>query len=545
MQLLLPPDDNVDAYSSGKEPGILRESGEKIQKVLVTAIGDSPQWREWLLWHLTRPGEAVVATMREGLVGTLAGDADLARTMAEAAPLFGARFERAATERGAYADYGSLSELQKRIKSGTADPQVLLRYLNAVLGALAESDPAWSDALAKSAGEETGLFAMLMRLMIERDGRAAAAWALTVWGNDGLLEPSFVKWMVGEGMTRDEKGAREWLANVASSARSGAVIGNVDMARFKDWFPRYAATREGWKLTRRRLALESDLVPTALRQALVDDASSHQADLWKLYGFLAASTGPMVDGLKGRVFSYLGSAGLPETALLEVAAQNSRAKDAVTPVWAGLFAEDSRLFATMKDELRGGLTASSAYVTGLKALRTVATKSWDGEKGVGPLARELLEADSPDELERLLYEEPRKAAAFVREFLAHEKLVEAWRQELILQATYFGRGDVFARLIKTKQELLREWDEEIRRELLDNPAFARNLMDALDARLSGVAGHKERIEALRRGLASLIFSDRVLMEQMLDDPGEAYKRSLRQAVTRVFGGYTASQWMHD
>lgn len=517
---LLPRESYLDMYE--RRGGAVKEEGSEPLSGRIEMAVATDEWIDWFMWFLTRPAEAVAQATRSGMKESLTRDSELATTMVARAPLFGRAFEAGVVRGGGYSEIeGGGGALRAAAAEGTANIPALQKYMEAAMDTLATNDAAWDDAVKASEDRPNGVFVKLVTETILRDPTAAAAWVLTVARNDGALNMGFTQWLHDRGRFVDRKAAREWLDGVAQYVSRNSSIGNEETNRFKEWFTEYLQTDDGWEKARTRLLLEGFGFPGVIRNGLIQASAMEPKKLWDIYRLSVYADDALGRIMRERVSDYLLSGGLNEKLLYEVGSRNSRAANAVSPIWPLMFSPKSIGEKSMVDEMESGVMASSFYALGVSvALDVMESHSdWAGEIGVS-------RSD-------LLVDEPAKKTEAIGRLLGDARFREAWRQRMVNMAVYFGSADVVAMFIRSRPELLVVWNDLLTEILRDDPQAMSSAVMAASARVGGMVARTSLIE----GVAATIFGDRVFFEQLLTDPNKSFRAAIMAAIQANMPGY--------
>jgi hypothetical protein len=86
------------------------------------------------------------------------------------------------------------------------------------------------------------------------------------------------------------------------------------------------------------------------------------------------------------------------------------------------------------------------------------------------------------------------------------------------------------------------WKVEMGKQIALDPYLLRAFVDSLVTRRIGDGEWVRQVNTIRRQIASAVFSDRVLVEQMLGVPELEYRSALSEELGRIFDQYVAEQW---
>lgn len=536
---LLPRQQNSDLYDGNRMPRITAST--PFRRAFQAAIEAQPGLINEVLWYLTRPAEASSISSREGIFRSVSKNVEIAQEMIQLSPIFSERFDHLVRTAGGFASYGSGAEMRVQVSSGKATTESLEQYMTAASYVLLTDDREWASAVAGAKNNPDAVLTKMVTEAVRSDPVAGAAWAQTLANNDPALRDGFFDWLISTGASRDHDQAQRWMGRVTSSLGTRDSM-DQEFDRFRHLFSSYLRTRVGWGLAWNRLAIETILVPTFLRQRLVLSASNNPEAFWTSHSAIAQTSGPMVDGIKAKVAYLFSESRLPEMILEEAEAGNPFVLDSLIALWPKVLAPQSGVAKRMAGEMQAGRLASSAFAAGVSAAaRAVLTPA--GWEAVEPYAEETLMVVTPDAAARRLIDHPQSSQVFLQKSLNDPAFVEIWRNQMLEAAAFDNKGDVIARVLAADPETRMMWRGTLLQEIARNPSIASNLVEAL---LKGKAGDGTWDNGVLNGrdeIAWLVFSDRVFFEQILDDPNQNLVRAMRQVAERAFGEYTAKQWL--
>jgi len=509
-------------------------------------------WVDFMLWHLTRPAEAVCITFREQMPQIVKDDPILARALAKRPGIFGAAFESKLLGTDAYSFYsGGAAELQSRLQAQRVEDAALLRYSSAIANLLKSSDSAWSDAMNYLAGapseEPIAAFKALLAASLDKDNLCSFAWARTIQQNDQVIFERFRQFLLAKGQAQDPENFRHWLDSINAAYRTSDVAGNQELASFKETFAQFIASPGGWDAAFSRLAIESIDIPYAIRGIMSLVCRRDDELFWKVYSVACATSGLSVATLKPRMLAFANETELPKFLLDEIANQNQLASDAVDPIWERLLRKDGPLVAKILSDVKEGLALSQQFSLSAYALNDALndTEVW---KLAAPQVNAFLGGIDPEDptlqtrFKDRLSVDSEKLAPILVKLLENTDLQERWRQSLLKAVRFDSKAYVVAGLIRTNYGLAKEWANTVGTLITSDPIVLRYMLESLAARRIGSARWTANLESMRASLMTIILSDRVLIEQLLVDKNHGYRTDLLNEAARLFGGEVAKQW---
>lgn len=515
-------------------------------------IDENEEWGDFYFWHLTRVAEAVIVPTKGAVPLTLDGNVDLASEMIKRGSAFGDAFESKLMQTDAYQFYPEgAPKLRDLVMTGEVDTGALQQYIHAMGVLLASDDDAWAEAVYFTSQQRSDK-RFLLRIVaacIDRDVTCAGAWAQTIYSNDENLKSSFLQWLVESRKTTDLDNARNWLQSVVSSFSSAGIVGNPEVANFKAWFGDFISKDpKGQEAALLRIRVESSDVPYRLRQCLISTAVGVESKkLWSLFRMICHTTGDELATIRPRSIDFIRSSGLSELVLDEVAAQNPFAADASVPVWDTMFKLPEMQEEVGKVMIEGRMR-DPAYGVGIVSLIEMMKEpeTWQSmEDYAFSTTPGNLKETSQAALERLmgnLLNNAQEATPFIKLCLEDEKLKTAWTSRVLTQVKFYGKAYTVAGLVKRSPDLSSKWKQAIINLSDSDGRSIESMVESLTSRRIGDPVWMSKVTGIKRGLAGIIFNDRILFEQILADRNKPFRASLNAALTQNFGTYVSEQW---
>jgi len=530
----IPGTDDERADSDERGASTIKMMGE-----IGTLVGRDEGWSDLMLWHLTRIGEAAVASTRTALPQAVGQEDELAlRLLKDPSPL-GEDFEHLLNKTTAYSYYsGGKEELLKKIETGSVEKPALEQYLGEVTRLLSSNDQAWAAAWED---KNAWFLKEVMAITIERSAQAATAWLQTAEKNDPALRAGYLDWMVHEGGARDLPTATLWLKSVTGAIDGGNVTGNEDVAKAKYEFIRFLKKDPGWGLVCSRIEMESFGVPNKLRTLMVASSARHPELFWPVYRMLLASGGDLTTMLKRNIGEYIENSDLPGLLLDEIAFQNPYAGDAASSVWDSMMSKTGKLQGKMKDMLVSAMTKNTAYGPASMALLDVldSNDGWGGASGYAAAFYGV----SPDDAglkQRTISDIATSATTMtplLQKIMGDKALESMWRERCLVLMKFFGRSASVASMVRSDDELKKEWASSVARVASNDGMFMEAVLRAMYMRRVGDQEFGARVENVRADLARLIFYDRILFEQIISDKNADFRKAFLGKVGDIFDMY--------
>jgi hypothetical protein len=544
---------NYDAFNKDIS---LEKTAKKLRGDMDTnlrqVVAQDPLWPGVILWHLTRPGEAVALATRLSLPEALSTDPEFARAYIKAGTPLGSDVDQAVRVRGGYSYYpGGRTETVEKAESGEITKEALLLLSKTIAETLATDDAAWDSALGSRGNTEWAK--KLVSLGIERVPIVSSSWAQTMVKNDLALGRGFKKWLTENKALRDDKeNAETWLNSIASGSSSMEAFGNAEVARFKKMLQEYISTPGGWQLLHNRLMLEGEAFPGAVREMLTDSAVSNPDVFWKLFRILTSAQGDSMARLRPYLETYISTSPLPQMILDETAAENAFAADAGASMWKTVLTPNSAVMNALVKEMTDLKVKTEPHALGNLCF-VEEMNSPQGWALAEPSARAMLEKISAKGVElkgaspkdQLIYALTNHAedCGWTYELMFKKPdFRSAWENRVITKVLFMGKAPAMAWLVKQNTELLEMWKVEMGKQIALDPYLLRAFVDSLVTRRIGDREWLRQVNTIRRQIANAVFSDRVLVEQMLGVPEMEYRTALSTELSRIFDQYVAEQW---
>lgn len=513
---------------------------------IVTAIKTDQDWAKWFLWHLTRVGEAQVMTIRQGISSVLDGDEELSIKMISNSPALGSQFENMLTEDGAYSYYeGKASELRDRVSKNNFEQEAIKKYTTSVGKLLQTNDEAWNAAL--SYGTTSPKFmALILQKSMERDSNVTAGWIKTIYQNNELLKVKFGEWLIKTKRAQDSFVYDKWLVAIVSAVQNGSLIGNTDISNFKQWFGEFMSLPDGYRPVFVHLATESSEIPYKFRQAMIDLCNKKPERFWRLYTILNSTKGYSTTTLQPKLEDFVANSKLSEYLLDEVIAQNPFAADAAAILWDNIVINGT-LIENIKTDMSKGQVLSNAFSLGNLVLlnQLKDDEIWDQVKEYGSILFPELPASAPDLRDKIrakMLDKAGECTKFFETVLSDQWIFKKWRQQILIEIKFLGKAYITGAIVKKDNAILLLWKQEMLNKVKENPLILRSMVDCLGARRVGDPEWQKTIVLLKGRLTKIVFEDRILFEQLLNDPSLDFKRTLLEEVGKQFNQYTSQQW---
>ena len=517
-------------------------------------------WRAFLLWHLTRPAEAVVITVRQALPESLKGNDEAGKVLIKNDFFAGSALEIDLEADGAFgepepgtAPQGVVGAFREKAAVDNLDSKDYARFATDFGLLVARSDAAWSYTL--SSADETGasgkiarqVLTYLLTLTIEQDTKTAEAWCRTVLQNDLLLYNQFAKWLMANGLSPSADSFQRWISSVDQAFRANLLFGNNDVTNFKSWFCQFLKSDEGWAAVLLRLKVESTLIPDAIRTCMAKEAVKETPLLWTVYSTACATNGAAVLTIKPHLAEFANRTQFPKLLLEEIEAQNQLAADAIDPVWEELLSGDSPVVERVIQSIRDGLVISNQFVLATLAFDEVLADPVYWQMMIGDSALEFHE-ENPDteefhkKVRATVQTDAANHTAFLLQELAKPEIRKAWQTSMMRAVRYRGKSYVIATLLRHDYDLSNLWAQLCVKYVQTDPLLVRYIIESLGLRRLGDAHWTEQVENMKQELTTTILSDRVLIEQLLADHNLGYKQDLIRKVRTLFGQAIADRW---
>lgn len=529
-----------------------RQLRSSVSENLVNAVASDPFWTGVILWHLTRPAEATALATRLALPEALSSDPDFAREYIKKGAPLGKLVDQLSQARGGYSYYpGGRVEMIEKTETGEVTRESLVQLSRAIADVLASDDKAWDSVFSGGASQEWAR--RLVILGLDRVPMVASSWAQTMVKNDLALGRGFAKWvMENKALPDDQQNAETWIGSIAASSASAEAFGNAEVARFKKMFQEYIATPAGWSLVANRMVLEGAIFPTVIREMLVSVSVTNPDVFWKLFRILTSSSGDTMARLRPYLEAYIATSRLPQMILDETAAENAFAADAGSALWKTMLKPSSQTMAALAKEMRELRVKTEPHALGNLCFveELSSPEGWKIAEPSAPAMLEKIRAEGvtlrgATEREQLVYALTNHADAceMTYQILLDNKIFyDAWANRVITKVLFMGKAPSIAWLVKQNGELLEEWKAEMGRQTAADPYILRAFVDSLVTRRIGDREWLNQVNNIRREIASAVFYDRILVEQMLGFPEKEYRETLTSEIRRIFGEYVTDQW---
>jgi hypothetical protein len=330
------------------------------------------------------------------------------------------------------------------------------------------------------------------------------------------------------------------------------AFGNAEVARFKRMLQEYISTPSGWELLQNRLLLEGAAFPGVVRSMLTESAVSNPDVFWKLFRILTSAKGDSMARLRPYLESYISTSPLPQMILDETAAENAFAADAGASMWKSVLGASSPAMSALLKEMTDLKVKTEPHALGNLCF-VEEINSPQGWAMAEPSAMAMLEkiratgvelkgATQKDQLTYALTNHAENCGWTYELMFKKPEFRSAWENRVRTKVLFMGKAPAIAWLVKQNSELLEMWKVEMGKQIALDPYLLRAFVDSLVTRRIGDGEWVRQVNTIRRQIASAVFSDRVLVEQMLGVPELEYRSALSEELGRIFDQYVAEQW---
>lgn len=511
---------------------------EKVAHYILQKCDENPGGADYFLWHLTRPAEALVYTLRQNLPAAVGSDEASARRMLNSTPLFTGEIEEALQNLSFGSDAIGVGALRKRLASGLLPRAKLLEYASQIFRQITFDDNLWSSILLNATQNSEDLLRFAIQTTVDNDPQCVRSWVETILWNNKQLKKTFFQWLVTEKRVVDEPAAERWIITLQRAMASNKIVGNTEVALFKGYFNKYTANAEGWRTIRSHLAAET-LVPQSLREALGQTYQANPDRFWRFYGMCLANHGDASATLRPSIQSHLNDSKIAQTLLVNISERNQLASDAIDPVWDVILAPNAPLTKAFLAECAASPPGGYLYELSAMALAEALRKP-----DIWPIIRlaVLQHLQLPTTTgDRQLYasirsqlmDKQQNGPPFVIRALSYPEVTEAWRQNILSSVKYLDKAFIIANFIIRHSEMQKEWTSVVVKTITEDPAITRAVL-AATSQVSD-SSHKVLADPVQQRLQKTLLSNRILFEQILAYKNNDLKKEVQARAATMFG----------
>lgn len=553
LKYLMPQAQGVEVIGSAEDPKI-----RQFADLLLRAIKSNQQWSDYLMWHLTRPAEALSLTLRTGLPTVLANAPDICKRIIDSLNGFSPEFDDELAGTTAFSFYGSPETFRVRAAENKLTPEALHGFGEAMGQLLVSSDVAWDHFFKMSnmrdpqAGENANqVKKLVIAEAINSDLPTLKVLVKTLQSNDARLADRFATWLVNNSKSASRDAVDRWLDQLVKELGRGQVTGNADVANFKQWFLAFLLTDPGWKAMNARLLIESGDVNEAMRNAMLAYLMKpeHEKDVWGILRATTASSGTLNFKLVPRLRDYVVRTKLNEYLLKEISQQNQIATQAVYPVWPELLGPNAPTTLSIIQTIEEGNILGDLYSVFSTSLIEVMQRAESRRileaimrntvpDGAGMAYPQLLTASI-----QLISTSALRAQPIIQAAMASPQIREGWRLAFLNQVRIMGKGYVVADYLLHQGELQKSWAEKLSDILTKDPTLMEKIIFALSYRRVRDISTGEDIDLARREIIQIMLEDRIMFEQVIANKTTLFATAFRYAVGRDLGAATANSWV--
>lgn len=505
------------------------------------------KWANYLIWHLTRIGETVVLTTRLGIARALPNDETTARELARPMTVFGEEFQSAIKHAGAFSYYnGGEAEFRQKVKNGTIDRAALLQYSTTIGRVMSGSDEAWRQVLQRTSESSDALLRKVIASALQAEPTVLQAWLLTIRNNDLNIRNEFIKFLISKKRVKNAKNFDTWIEAVGAAIQMGQVVGNKDVADFRDWFIEFMDTMQGWRPIRLRLEVESVKVPFFLRDAMERILVQEPERFWRIYGMMTSANGPSIATLIPTLEHYAATSRLPQFLLEEISFRNIAAADSIDPVWAIMLAKDSPLPRRIVDTVTEGAISADIYRLLVMALQGTLKddKIWARVKAEAKKHLKMSPETPDKEVKKALFEQMTlhgfDSLPFLRYAFGDKVVFDTWRGKMLSSVKFLGQAYILADYLQRNPDLQPQWITAVSSVIAHEPRIMKAVLEALISRRVGDLQWDSQMTRMRREVVRIILDDRVLFEQLYASRNAefrtAFEKKLKERTGLTIGG---------
>jgi hypothetical protein len=551
LKFMLPEAQGVEIIGSDQDPKI-----KQFSDLLMAAMKGSTQWTDYIMWHLTRPAEALCLTLRASLPTVLGNSPGVCRKILDSFSSFSSPFKDTLSSTSAFSFYGSPETFRIRAAEGKLTPEALHSFGTTLGQLLVSSDQAWDNFFKRldigdshAAENVKGAKMSLVAEAINSDVATTKILIRTLQSNDARLADRFATWLLNNSKSPNRDSVNHWLDLVVTQLDRGQITGNADVANFKSWFITFMMTPEGWSALQARLLIESTDVNEALRDAMVAYLMQNEPEMWKILRTTAASSGVLNFKLVPRLRDYVVRTKLNEYLLREISQQNQIATQAVYPVWPELLGPDAPTTTSIINTIQQGNILGDLYSVYATALIEAMQKN-ESRRILEPIIRNTVPNGTSMAYPQLFQSAVQqinvsalKAQPIIQAAMASPQIREAWRLAFLNQVRIMGKGYVVADYLLHQGELQKSWAEKLSDVLTKDPTLMEKIIYALSYRRVGDPSSSSDIDQARREIAQILLEDRIMFEQIIANKSTLFAYAFKDAVARELGAATAENWV--
>ena len=192
------------------------------------------------------------------------------------------------------------------------------------------------------------------------------------------------------------------------------------------------------------------------------------------------------------------------------------------------------------------MTLNEAFGLANKALVDI-TASDSGWELIKPYAAAFFEKDATDpnlkdQTIQLLSATAGRATKLATNMLGDTRIASMWKARVLVLIQYLGKASSAAMIVREYPPMMAQWREETAQLSSSDAVLLPSLVESLGRRKVGDQEFTRQVTDVRRDLARMVFCDRILVEQIINDKNADYRKALWNEVTSLFGVYIKEQW---
>lgn len=446
---------------------ISAEKSELLRTTMVNFVERDAAWKDYVLWYLTRPAEALVAVIRQAL--------------AESVGLNATEFHLLA------ADDGYWTHTVEKSQTETASREILRSAL---------------------------------RRTLERDPVVRSAWVQTLRQNHPRLKAEFVRRSSTSHLWSNVQAFDQWLNGIQFRSSPDGILPITEVSDFQTMVLDLIDDPSGWLAIVDCLTEESTDIPFHLRDALIAAAVGDINAFWSLWRVISASPDSGLDEVRQRVAIAIHDSQIADRILEALLSPRTQLKEAIIEEWVHkVWTKTPSVFSAAMKQVRSGSTQDLIAPITLSAFVRLIECNQCWPQIASLLSKDIVTAPQrarPGFL-KLAGKQSRLFWRSVEPALEDVEIRSAWREEIEEECVRGRSKTAWYSWVKRNRDIHAAWRAVVEDSLITNPEVLQAVC-AEEASLPTVVGNRTMTQTtINQAIVSSVLGSRVLFERVIDD----------------------------
>ncbi|TFE67965.1 hypothetical protein A7Q09_07615 [Methylacidiphilum sp. Yel] len=503
----------------GKKTPFRIDLAEEAYKRFLICVDKDPRFIDFILWHLTRPAEAVSEATREALCQTLSKEEAISKLAMEWIWEAGPKWEGEIQKSSSWSlceqtRNATPSSLRKAYQNGQLTRADLFSIGDAIGHYLLRNDEAWADLVYSKTGKAP-IIEKFFPLLIQYSPECALAWLESILNNDQELFDAFGRWICNQPEHKiSVEQYDSWLKRAEDQLKEAIekrepVLGE-EAQYYIDSFVKWAMG-PGWEYIINRLWVET-IIPESLRKILKNRWLTDKEEFWKWYRGVCAL--PAAKTVKERVTNILVTGKEMELILQGIASWNYELADICAANWDTIWEDEEKRKRVLEAIIEcDGLSD----LNNVLVFATENTLERDEEKKIAQKIAIANGRTLTEDLREVIAQDPVIMRNLLPRWLESPQFAEHWNRSVFLIIKYGGQAPIVAQWMLSKKEAMEMWTDSLATTMRENPFLLQAIITHISKSIGGEISWEKEVRRIEEAIMDAILSDRIFWENLLVD----------------------------